>query len=87
MANRGQRFNSLASLTGTRREVQEKTVYIYMTRQHFSEVCTWTSEAGMVDLFSPASSAANVLDGGESFAVNGTQLRFCDPQYKRRIIS
>lgn len=60
MAHKGQRFNSPAALTGTREEVQEKTVYIYMTRQHFGEVCTWTSEAGTADLLSSSSSTANI---------------------------
>lgn len=51
---------SPSALTGTRQEVQEKTVYIYVTHQHFGEVCTWTSEAGVTDLFSSSSSAANI---------------------------
>lgn len=55
-AHRSQGFNSPAALTGTRQEVQEKTVYIYMTHQHFGEVCTWASEAGVTDLSSSSSS-------------------------------
>ena len=61
MARRGQRFNSPAALTGTTQEEKEKTVYIYMTQQHISEVCTWTSEAGMTDLVSVSSSTANIF--------------------------
>lgn len=59
VAHRSQ-FNSPVALTGTRQEVQEKTVYIYMTHQHFGEVCTWTSEAGMTDLFFSSSSTADI---------------------------
>lgn len=60
MTHRSQHFNSPAALTGTRREAQEKTVYIYMTHRRFGEVCTPTSEADMTDLFSSASSSADI---------------------------
>lgn len=60
MAHRGQGFTSPAALTGTRQEVQEKTVYIYMTRQHFCKVCSRTSETSVIALFSSSSPTANI---------------------------
>lgn len=58
--HRSQGFNSPAALTGTRQEVQEKTVYIYLTHQHFGEVSAWTSEAGMTDPLSSTSPTVNM---------------------------
>lgn len=40
------RVNHPHGLAGSRQEVEEKTVYIYMTRQCFGEDRTWTSESG-----------------------------------------
>lgn len=64
MAHQGQRFNSPAALTGTTQEEREKTVYIYMTQQHSSLVCSQTSEGGVTDLISTSSSTVNILDVG-----------------------
>lgn len=41
---RGSELNHPLGLAGSRQEVEEKTVYIYMTRQRFGEDRTWTSE-------------------------------------------
>lgn len=64
VAHWGQRFNSPGALTGTTQEEREKTVYIYMTQQHFSLVCNQTSEGGVTDLVSMSSSTVNILDVG-----------------------
>lgn len=59
-------FKVSTALTGTRQEVQEKTVYIYLTHRHFGEACVWASgaseasEARVADLLSSTSSAANM---------------------------
>lgn len=58
--HRSQGFKVSTALTGTRQEVQEKTVYIYLTHQHFGEACVWASEARVADLLSSASSAVNM---------------------------
>lgn len=73
VAHRSQGSNSPAALTGTRQEVQEKTVYIYMTHQHFGEVCTWTSEASVTDLSSPSSSTASLIFADFSATVRAVQ--------------